>query len=133
MFMLHFGLLVAKHNFENSVLYYINSDGERKRVQNYMSIGSGQDVADDFCFHLIHNEIKMTEFTKHAYFTIERMNYIPRLRVGIEKGKTPTIRYLEYNSENDREPSQEEIKECKIYVENKMKDFKEAYFDRLKD
>ena len=97
-----FQLLVAKHHFENSVLYYINSDGERKRVQNYMSIGSGQDVADDFCFHLKHNEIKMTEFTKHAYLAIERMNYIPRLRVGIEKGKTPTIRYLRlgHNSVN---------------------------------
>ena len=126
-----FQLLVARHNFGNSVLYYINSDGETKR-ENYMSIGSGQDVADELCSHFIHNEMTMIEFTKHAYLAIERMNYIPRLRVGIEKGKTPTIRYLDYNSENDREPSQEEIKECKIYVENKMKDFKEAY-DRLKD
>ena len=128
-----FQLLVAKHAFENSVLYYINSDGETKRVQNYMSIGSGQDVADDYCSHLKHNEIRMTEFTKHAYLAIERMNYIPRLRVGIEKGKAPTIRYLEDISENDREPSQEEIEECQIYVENNMKDFKDAFFKGIKD
>ena len=43
-----FQLLVAKHDFDKSVLYYINSDGERKRL-DYMSIGSGQDKADDFC------------------------------------------------------------------------------------
>jgi hypothetical protein len=122
---------VVKHVFENSVLYYIDSDGTATRV-NYMSIGSGQDVANEHCSHFIHNEMTMIEFTKRAYLAIERMNYIPRLRVGIEKGNTPTIRYLDYHSENDREPSQEEIKECKIYVENKMKDFKEAY-DRLKD
>lgn len=128
-----FQLLVAKHNFENSVLYYINSDGETKRVQNYMSIGSGQNVADEFCSHLKNNEIKMTEFTKHAYLAIEHMNYLPRSRVGIEKDNIPTIRYLEYHSENDREPSQEEIEECKIYVANKMKDFKEASDKLAKD
>ena len=128
-----FEILVAKHVFENSVLYYINSDGETKRVQNYMSIGSGQDVADEFCSHLKHNEITMKEFTKHAYLAIERMNNIPRLRVGIEKGKTPTIRYLGYTNENDREPSQEEIKECQIYVENEMKKFNDAFFNGIKD
>ena len=42
--------------------------------------------------------VELGEFTKHAYLAIERMNYIPRLRVGIEKGKAPTIRYLEDNS-----------------------------------
>ena len=128
-----FQLLVAKHNFQNYVLYYINSDGTTKRVQNYMSIGSGQDVANEFCSHLIHKEITMKEFTKHAYLAIERMNYLPRSRVGVEKGKTPTIRYLEYNSENDRELLQDEINECQIYVENNMKDFKDAFFNRIKD
>ena len=117
---------------ENSVLYYINSDGTTKRVQNYMSIGSGEDVANEFCSHLIHKEITMKEFTKHAYLAIERMNYLPRSRVGVEKGKTPTIRYLEYNSENDREPLHDEINECQIYVENNMKDFKDAFFNGIK-
>ena len=68
-----FQLLVAKHDFENSVLYYINSDGITKRV-SYMSIGSGQDIADNYCSHLIHNEINMKEFTKHAYLAIDLMN-----------------------------------------------------------
>ena len=79
-----FEILVARHDFDNSVIYYINSDGETKR-ENYMSIGSGQDVADEHCSYFIHNEITMIEFTKHAYLAIERMKYIPRLRVGIEK------------------------------------------------
>ena len=128
-----FQISVAKHAFKNSVLYYINSDGTTKRVQNYMSIGSGQDVANEFCSHLIHKEITMKEFTKHAYLAIERMNNIPRLRVGIEKGKTPAIRYLDYNSENDKEPSQVEIKECQTYVENEMKKFNDAFFKGIKN
>lgn len=125
-----FKLLIARHDFERSVLYYINSDGTTKRV-NYMSIGTGEDTANIFCANLIHNDITMKDFAKQAYLSIEYMSqYRPDLKVGIESGNVPTIRFLPYNSMDDRGITPQELEECKVYVDNKLKELKEV-FDRL--
>ena len=125
-----FKLLLARHDYENSVLYYINSDGTIERV-HYMSIGTGEDTANKFCVNLNHTNITMKDFTKQAYLSIEYMSqYRPDLKVGIESGNMPTIRFLPFDSKDDRGISLEELKECKIYVDNKLKELKEV-FDRL--
>jgi 20S proteasome alpha/beta subunit len=125
-----FKLLLARHDYENSILYYINSDGTIERV-NYMSIGTGEETANKFCANLNYNDITMNDFTKQAYLSIEYMSqYRPDLKVGIESGNIPTIRFLPFDSMDDRGISSEELKECKIYVDNKLKELKEV-FDRI--
>ena len=64
-----FKMLIARHDFDSSVLYYIDSDGTIKRF-DYMSIGIRQETANKFCSKLIHNDINMKDFTKHACLAI---------------------------------------------------------------
>ena len=51
---------------------------------------------------MIHNNINMKDFTKHAFLAIEYMNqYRPDLKVGIDSGNVPTIRFLAYKNKDD--------------------------------
>ncbi len=67
-------ILAVSHAGSNSVLYHINEDGYRCRINDYISIGSGQEVADTFCRSLIHNQISMKTFATIAFLAIRFMD-----------------------------------------------------------
>jgi 20S proteasome alpha/beta subunit len=54
-------------------MYHIDLDGSWNKV-SYESIGSGSAIANMFCSTLDHQNIKMKDFTKHAYLAIDYMD-----------------------------------------------------------
>jgi 20S proteasome alpha/beta subunit len=118
-----FGMLVAIHNYDNSRLHFIDTNGDAFN-RTYQAIGSGQDCADMFCSLLNHEEITMIDFTKRAYVAIEYMNQCrPDLFVGLEPNGTPMIRFLDYKEKWDEEPQPDQMKEFKEFATNKMTEF----------
>ncbi len=51
------------------------------------------------------------------------MNTQPDSRVGVEPNGFPTIIYLDYNKELDKEASEEDIEEFKIFAEKKLVEY----------
>lgn len=64
----------------------------------------------------------MKEFAKRAYFAIMYLNTQPDSKVGVEPNGFPTIIYLDYNKEWDKEASEKDIEEFRISTEKKLVD-----------
>lgn len=122
------------HAGHTSKLYYINTDGNwNEGSSNYMSIGSGAEMADKFCRGLDFDKITMKEFTQYAYLAIMFMNqYCPALGVGVESDGAPDITYMDYNKEKDRPASDEDKNEYKKYSEEKLAEFDQAFENIVK-
>jgi 20S proteasome alpha/beta subunit len=111
-------ILAVSHVRHNSVLYHVYEDGCRCRIEDYVSIGSGQEIADDFCKSLSHSEISMKTFATEAFLAIKFMEQNrPDLRVG----GPPTVQYMDYNKEWDDEASSEDINEFEQYAKKHLK------------
>jgi hypothetical protein len=97
-------ILAVSHDGHNSVLYHVDEDGYRRRINDYISIGSGQVVADHFCKSIPHNQLSMKSFAREAFLAIRFMDQDrPDLRVG----GPITVQYMNYKKEWDYEASED--------------------------
>ena len=86
-------ILAVSHLGHNSQLYLFNIDGSRRRILDYVSIGSGQEVAR--CNSQVHNQISKITFVTEAFLAIKFMDQNrPDLRVG----GPPTVQYMNYDN-----------------------------------
>jgi 20S proteasome alpha/beta subunit len=113
-------ILAISHAGHNSVLYHINRDGSRNRVFDYVSIGSGQEVADHFCKSILHNRTSMKAFAMEAFLAIKFMD---QNRPDLKVGGSPTVQYMNYDNEQDNEAPSKDINEFKRYAKLYLKDF----------
>jgi hypothetical protein len=111
-------ILAVSHAWDNSILYHVNPDGSRSRIEDYVSIGSGQEVADNFCKSLSYNQISMKTFATEAFLAIKFMD---QNRPDFRVGGPPTVQYMNYNKEWDNEASSDEINEFEQYVKKYLK------------
>ena len=111
-------ILAVSHARRNSILYHVNEDGSRRRIEDYVSIGSGQEVADYFCKTLSHGQITMKAFATEAFLAIKFMD---QNRPDLRAGGPPTVQYMNYNKEGDDEASSEDINEFERYAEKYLK------------
>ena len=114
-----FVILVGLHRKELSDIYYIKKNGEVVN-SDYIAFGSGEETANKFLKKVKPKTITMKEFAKHAYVAIMYMNTQPDSRVGVEPNGFPTIIYLDYNKEWDKEASEKDIEEFKIFAERNL-------------
>jgi 20S proteasome alpha/beta subunit len=120
-------VLIGKHQFKNTQLYFIDDKGKENKINSYIAIGSGKADADLICKNLEHNIMTMKEFAKHAYFAIMYMDkYHPGLGVGVEPDGVPRVMYLHYDKENDEDARPEDINEYKQYTNKKLEDVKHS-------
>ena len=114
-------VLVAKHQWNDTQLYYIDDKGIDNKIDDYIAIGSSKGEADNLCKSLSVHDMTMKDFAKHAYFAIMFMNqYHPGLGVGVEPDGAPGIKYLHYEAEWDKEATPEDIKEYKQYTNQRL-------------
>lgn len=109
-------LLAVDHKFKNSQLYHIDEFGEAYR-KFYYSIGSGQEMADDFCKSLPHNQISMKNFAERAVLAIR---FMEQNRRDLGVGGPITIRYMKYDSEWDTKPD-DDIDDFEQYAKKYLK------------
>jgi hypothetical protein len=121
-------VLVVKHQWSNTQLYHIDDKGRVYRINDYIAVGSGYREADNICKSLPIQSMTMKDFVKRAYFAIMFMNqYHPGLGVGVEPDGIPSIKYMYYDKEWDREPakdSPQDIEDCKKYTEERLEQIK---------
>ena len=116
----YFEILVGKHMGTLSELYYIDKDGKAQNISDYISFGSGKKTVDIVLKNVNPKTTTMKEFARHAYFAIMYLNTQPDSRVGVESNGFPTIIYLDYNKEWDKEASEKDIEEFRISTEKKL-------------
>lgn len=110
-------ILAVSHDGHNSVLYHVDEYGYRRRINDYISIGSGQEVSDYFCKSLSYNQISMKTFATEAFLAIRFMD---QNRPDLRAGGPITVQYMNYNKEWDDEAS-EDINEFEQYAKNYLK------------
>lgn len=97
-------ILAVSHDGHNSILYHVDENGYRRRINDYISIGSGQEVADYFCKSLSLNQISMKSFATEAYLAIRFMD---QNRPDLRAGGPITVLYMNHNKEWDYEASED--------------------------
>lgn len=126
-----FKVLMVSHRQRPLELYYIDEHGISNKVFNYMSIGTGKEIANMLCGDLDHINMEMKEFIKHAYLAIMYMDrYCSGLGVGVEPESNPDIKYIGYNDEWDIDPAEkrpQDIMQCKNYTDAKLEEVKQAF------
>lgn len=119
-------LLIAKHQKKASELYHFGLNGNYKAV-DYIAIGSGKDTADMFCKSLPFKKMTMKDFVDEAYFAISYMEqYCPGLGVGIGPDGVPSIKYLDYEQEWDKEPEIVDVTGFETYANARLEQVKKA-------
>ena len=119
-------MLIAKHQKKASELYHFGLNGNYKAV-DYIAIGSGKDTADMFCKSLPFKKMTMKDFVDEAYFAISYMEqYCPGLGVGIGPDGVPSIKYLDYEQEWDKEPEIVDVTGFETYANARLEQVKKA-------
>jgi 20S proteasome alpha/beta subunit len=113
-------ILAVSHAGHNSVLYHVSHDGFRSRILDYVSIGSGQEVADHFCKSIPHNQTSMKAFAMEAFLAIKFMD---KNRKDLKVGGSPTVQYMNYDNEQDNEAPPKDTKEFMRYAKQYLKNF----------
>lgn len=119
----YFEIIIAKHLGKLSELYYIDKDGKVQNITDYVSFGSGKKTVDMVLKNVNPKTITMKEFAKRTYFAIMYLNTQPDSRVGVEPNGFPTIIYLDYTNEWDKEAPEKDIKEFKLITEKKLAEY----------
>jgi 20S proteasome alpha/beta subunit len=104
---------------ELSDLYYIKKNGEVWN-SDCITFGSGKETADKFLKNVKSRDTTMKEFARRACLAIMFMNTQRDSRVGVEPNGFPTIIYIDYDQELDKEAPKKDIEEFRISIEKKF-------------